>query len=38
MEDERVRLSDAGRLLSNAVIREFVAAIPSAEAAPVLAP
>ena len=38
MEDERVRLSDAGRLLSNAVIREFVAAIPSAEAAPVSAP
>ncbi|MCY3574829.1 MAG: radical SAM family heme chaperone HemW [Chloroflexi bacterium] len=36
IEAERVRLSDAGRLLSNAVIREFVEAIPPA-AIPLLA-
>ena len=38
MDAERVRLSDAGRLLSNAVIREFVEAIPSAAIPPVAAP
>ena len=34
IDHERLRLSEAGRLLSNAVIREFVEAIPRAAAPP----
>ncbi len=37
IDDERVCLSDSGRLLSNAVIREFVEAIPSSAVPPAAA-